>query len=716
VGSKCEHGECIGSCSPNTSSCADTNRVRRCREDGKSYSDFECPAAMTCVNGRCESQTAASCTFGQDICLDESTALTCIRNGSGYEVKECPSHTRCRAGKCMGSVCSPGVTSCVAATTSTTTAPADFNGVQTCNADGTGYIVEVCASGGTCLQNAETGKFSCWLQECTLNEKTCTDPTGKASTEYVRRCDSTLEGKYAWTAYRCEAPASCRSNSSTGTGCHTDCSPGAIRCSSDNTAVETCDSGGNWVANKCATSTDPDLVCVVVPTTKKQVCGDKDCRSWQANATDYATRGRCSGNLIRRCGENGRLAAAIACDEGQCIGDTSGIGTCKDATRCAHDDGWRECIASNDAYRTCIKGHWEFTQCDQGEPCNNMGTGLAACGSDCIAGKSRCVGADYQICGDDATWGSSQRCSSGQCNPTTGRCESACVPGQMRCAGDVVVASDGSSYGSKSVQLCSSNNAWGAATACGVSGGEVTLCRRSGVGETLGCVQCVGSAVQAGNEEGAVDSRCNPDGHGYQVCTASNTWPATSRSCSEKEHCAKQRDGSVTGSCSNRGCDTGTASLCVGYESVTSAIAINDCCQGECDNAAGLCLHRRSHYDPTCLETSTCFTGRYDTDGNAINETCCTGFCRSGQGCLRIKAKACQVTEACSITKVDHQSICCGSCPSGTGLCATGKDTKFPFGEFFGCGSASNLCLGVNACTLQASGSTSGAMFANCIE
>ena len=707
-GTSCESGVCLGSCEPGTTSCVDNQMFWQCDAELAGYVMRECPASMSCSNGACASNTAASCSFGQDVCLDEKTALVCMHDGSGYDVKDCPSATTCQAGKCWGPVCAAGVTACAS------TGAADFTGIQTCNGDGSGYDVTICNDAGRCVQNKDTGQYECYVPPCTSGAEVCGDPTtADESSNQVSRCETLANGKLGWVGYRCDSPASCVATSTTAAACHAECSPGDQRCSADGTATETCSSNGVWVASPCAKTGNVQDMCVQIPGTKQFTCGDKDCRTLATSVTTYASRGRCRSTYISLCGDDGRLGTASACEEGQCIVESDGFGTCKDPTRCNHDDGWSECVASADSFRTCLSGHWEFTLCAEGELCSNAGDGYAVCGNSCVPGRIRCVDADYQVCADDGTWVAIEHCGTGECNPLSNRCEPACSPDQLRCSGDIAVAPDGSSLGSRSVQGCTSGGAWGTPVTCTGS----TLCRRSGMGKHLGCVQCVGPQVTGGNEEGAVDSRCNADASGFQTCQADNTWPAQDTACTGTEHCVKQRDGAITGVCSNYGCSaTSTRSrVCVGYETVSTPVTIDDCCDGQCDTSTGACLHRRRQFDPSCTDTTSCSTGRVDPNGIAIVETCCNGYCKSGQGCLKVKAEACSKVTTCNITKVDHSTVCCGTCLT-SGLCSTGTDAQHPVGEYFTCGSSTNICWSIGNCSLQPSGSTSGAMFANCVE
>ncbi len=712
--SVCDSGACIGNCTTGTSSCTSGGLVRTCRSDETGYSESECPLSMSCLAGNCVSKTTANCTPGSSICLNETTALECLRDGSAHAVKDCPRETTCIGGKCFGTVCAAGESRCV------DSAVAPFSGVQTCNDDGTENLVTNCAAGAACVLNKVSGAPECYVAPCTLNEQVCGDPDSNSeSTTLLSRCETLYDGKIGWVAYRCEAPSTCKvtSNSSSSTrtaSCYLECTPGTQRCKDSN--VEVCSEDAKWEVTKCNRTNGTEDVCVFVPGTKQAVCGDKACKTLSSSATNYATRGRCSSDLISRCGEDARLGDAVACEKGQCMAATDGFGSCEEPSVCQHPDGWRECVSTNDSYVECVAGHWDPKLCDAGELCKEAAEGLAACGDHCVPGmQHRCVDAtNYQDCLDDGTWGPALPCGTGECNPKSNDCESACLPGDVRCIGEIVVASNGSSLGSRAMQFCSSNGNWTTPAYCNAN----TLCRRSGLGRTIGCVECVGGTVLGGNEEGAIDDRCSADLTGRQECEDDNTWPSYFDRCpGATEHCVKQRYGSMTGTCSDYGCKTSTerSKRCIGYETLSTSVKVDDCCAGECDSSNGKCLHRQRHFDSTCAAVSSCLTG-YDTSGTAIYEKqCCTGFCSSGNGCLKIKANACAAIESCAVTKLDHLGICCGNCQT-TGLCLKDGDSPHPMNEYFACGTSDNFCWGLGSCALKKSGDGTGAMFANCVE
>ncbi|HMA92445.1 MAG TPA: hypothetical protein VKP30_07150 [Polyangiaceae bacterium] len=715
TGLVCKDGSCTGKCNSGQSECINSHFVRTCRESGDAYSDYACPETTQCINGECKFLPGYRCYYDSTLCADESTMLECAPGGAAYTVKACPKGTKCdpNYGSCMGTVCVPGTSGCVSA------GLANYQGMVSCNADGSGYTIKPCKAGSQCLTNYMTDKAECYTPQCNRNEAVCGDRVnGTKSSTAMSRCQSTADGKLGWVVYQCDSPAICKQTAMTSATCSLDCIPGDQSCSSDGRGIETCNDYGEWETTPCNRAGGVEDRCVLLSETKQAVCGDRECAEL-TTAHDYQNRGRCALEKIRRCGPDGRLGTPVDCEEGKCTVDfANGMGVCDDNSRCDEEDGKRECVTDTmDSYRTCVEGHWQYTLCPPGEPCTELGSGLAACGGDCIEGQRRCFGLGYQDCGKDGNWGPEQVCKLGECNPKTNACEAVCAPGELRCSGDVLGASDGSSYGSRSYQICTASGSWGTATACAAN----ALCRVSGLGEPLGCVECVGSEVAGGNAEGARDSRCNEVATGRQDCQEDNTWPSSVVECqtssSGTAECVKQRDGTGRATCLDRGCLTSSkrATRCVGYEEVDAPILLDDCCAGDCDAEGGVCLHRRSHYDPTCPVTETCSTGRVDGEGNEVEEVCCAGFCVAGQGCLKLKAHACKAVEACAVTRVDHHSVCCGSCLAGTGQCTEEAQAPHPAGEFFTCGT--ELCWGLGSCVREDDSSgRPGAWFANCIE
>lgn len=713
-GFSCKDGSCSGNCSPGVSECIDNHRVRTCRESGDGYSDYGCPENTQCVKGACKFLPGYRCYYENTVCVDETTVLECSSSGTAYTVKTCPKGTQCDPtyDNCMGSVCVPGTSGCVSS------GLANYQGMVSCNADGSGYTIKPCKAGAQCLTDYTTNKAECYAPTCTRNEAVCGDRvSGTQSPNAMSRCQTAADGRLGWIVYHCDAPATCKQTATTAT-CSLECVPGDQSCSDDGTGIQTCNNYGEWETTPCNRAGGVEDRCVLLSETKRAVCGDRECAEL-SKSSGFRDRGRCAQEQIRRCGFDGRLAAPVDCEEGKCTVDSAdGMGVCDDITRCNHDEGWRECVTDTmDSFRTCVDGHWKYTLCPAGEPCTELGSGLAACGNDCVDQQRRCTGSGYQDCQSDGSWGAAQVCKLGECNPKTNACETVCVPGELRCSGAIVGASDGSSYGSQSYQVCTENGSWGTATSCRGS----SLCRVSGFGKHLGCVACVGPKVPGGNAEGTQDSRCNADATGRQECQADNTWPSAVVACQGSaegaSHCSKQRDGNGKTMCLDRGCPTPStrATRCVGYEDITTPVVLDDCCAGECDSQNGVCLHRKSHYDPACPATETCATGRTDGEGNEIEETCCAGFCVAGQGCLKIKADACATVEQCSVVHVDHHSVCCGSCLGSTGQCTTEAQAPHPVDEFALCGN--ELCWGLGSCLHQDdSWGRPGAWFANCIE
>jgi hypothetical protein len=127
-------------------------------------------------------------------------------------------------------------------------------------------------------------------------------------------------------------------------------------------------------------------------------------------------------------------------------------------------------------------------------------------------------------------------------------CVLECVPGEVRCTGTAVTAPDGVSSGFSQQAVCDSMGLLGTATACKTG----TVCRVSGAGEHIGCVECIGPNVLAGNEWGYMDTRCDTATAtvgNVQECGDNNAWQA-SRACAGGKSC-RTVNGSSCGVCYN---------------------------------------------------------------------------------------------------------------------------------------------------------------------
>ncbi|MFI5309217.1 MAG: hypothetical protein ACHQ53_17810, partial [Polyangiales bacterium] len=183
-------------------------------------------------------------------------------------------------------------------------------------------------------------------------------------------------------------------------------------------------------------------------------------------------------------------------------------------------------------------------------------TGLrnTVCGADCAPGEKRCnISDQVQSCGSDGKWATAKSCPVGACSTIgsmPGKRDAACVleclPGELRCTGTTVSAPDGVSTGFSEQAVCDSMGLLGTATACPTG----KVCRVSGAGEHLGCVECVGPDVLGGNDWGYMDTRCDTKTPAdVQECASGNTW-SPSRACSGGKTC-RVVNGTTCGTCYN---------------------------------------------------------------------------------------------------------------------------------------------------------------------
>jgi hypothetical protein len=171
-------------------------------------------------------------------------------------------------------------------------------------------------------------------------------------------------------------------------------------------------------------------------------------------------------------------------------------------------------------------------------------------------------------------------------------CVLECAPGRLRCGGTVVVAPDGTSgYGMEAA--CNDDGELETAVAC--AAGE--LCRVSGQGEHVGCVQCIGPEVLGGNALGIMDSRC-ADAANVQTCAADNTWSA-SRACTAGTTCT----GPVGATCGN--CLSAAGNLVVCTE---TNVNDQELCGGCTVNATALSVCTETAISALTTGAETCAT------------------------------------------------------------------------------------------------------------
>jgi hypothetical protein len=317
------------------------------------------------------------------------------------------------------------------------------------------------------------------------------------------------------------------------------CIPGVPRCHGD-FGYQQCEQDGTWgPPHSCAgySSDGTSSYCVMTVASPGSdpwaACVDPACWYWISRGfiPGPTQVGICtSSNTIRQCNGGGTLSTETC--EGVCtqVGVLDGrtLGYCGE--QCS--DGARECLGGA-VYRECQGGRWlaEIKTCEGGQICNPVGSGAipeVRCGGDCDPGTSRCAadGHSIETCSEDKVWEPGQTCTVGICRPAgpQAECQTECLSDQFDCAED----------GASSQRSCDELRHWAESSACP----EATSCRIS-AGQSLGCVQCVGSST-AGNEYGVSDSRC--EAGGVAQCGEDNAWQ-TAVPCSPGETCVELHAG-----------------------------------------------------------------------------------------------------------------------------------------------------------------------------
>jgi hypothetical protein len=577
VGESCLNGVCqigadggVRACVPGTRTCASDDVEKTCDADGTGWVERPCEDAEACLVDRCAPDPDASCDE-ESRCLDNDTALRCLGEASGFELVSCEGDTYCEFGRCRGPVCALG------------SVCAGLNQVREC-IDGLSFRDAQCGVNEVCKQDGDAAE--CVPQNCDAGATVCGDPRDATvdPLRFYSQClpgIETASGVPEWAVGECTGLLTCDpAFALSDNPCRQTCTPGAQTCRVDPEGIADgfaeCQDDGTWgPIQRCNPAAESRLQCVQRPTPDasalpEALCAEPVCAYVIANQAGVG--GSCDGAQLRACAEDGTLAGAQDCAVGICratsfvlLADGRLPGACDMELEC--QDGEQRCIfdglTPTPLYQVCADSAWSaaLETCDSDEPCleyvDGDGLSRSLCGAECAPGHRRC-GADgsLETCDANGAWATGDSCSAGSCvaiGNNDAACVLECAPGGLRCAGGVTTAPDGA-FGYTMQATCDADGVLEAAAAC--DAGE--LCRISGAGEHVGCVQCIGADVLGGNALGFLDSRCDPaDAARVQSCAADNTW-AASRACTSGTSCT----GPFSDSCGSCTSAAGNTVIC----------------------------------------------------------------------------------------------------------------------------------------------------------
>jgi hypothetical protein len=625
------------SCTAGAKECVNPRLARVCPSDGSGWLSVSCAVGELCAAGECKIDPNAACPAGAATCLNESTALRCKPDQKGYEQVTCPSGTTCQGQGLCGGGCIVGSSICL-----------DSGTVGTCN-DGKSFTPNACASDQACVRTAELPmkQAACKAAECHPQPNGCVSVCGDATNpsadpaKAISTCAETPNG-WKWTVTPCTGAATCNPAASQcatanpgmhlfEAACTTECTAGATRCVNlgGKSAVQTCGADGKWgsVANcnageGCATApNNPSLAR----------CVDAPCAV--TNST-----GVCVGDRIKACDQNGRLAQTAAdCAIGTCLQLSAGTGleapgTCVEQCKA----GDERCVSNGSTqFQTCQNGKWSGTStCPAIDAApalcfsyvNASGRPAKVCGAECSPGQSRCASGDggavsdeVQTCDATGHWATPTACSVGKCLASGNRatCVADCVPGTTVCVGANRAVTGTPYTGRDGFGTCTSNGllpttgttTCGAGLACRMVKGQAVVVSGNA------CLECIGTTVTSGNEDGFADTRCSNvagdagGGQAAQTCGANNAWVggAVADCSSLGRSCVSGSAGSVNkvDSCQFRnghyrsesyyasprpfhGPTTCTCAghYCNNYGAPTVCGAVPDCCGNSCSRAS----------------------------------------------------------------------------------------------------------------------------------
>lgn len=619
-------------CTPSAKECVSPALARVCPADGSGWVSQSCRDGEVCDKGDCKADPNVACIANTGACVSATTALRCRASLQGFEQITCPAGTTCEGeGLCAGA-CVVGSSICLGT-----------GSIGTC-LDGNTFTATACAGATLCV-DVSTSPYpvsACTAADCVPDAQGCNTVCGNKSsaaadqTKFTSTCIATPAG-FKWVAVGCTGITTCNpTGQSCGShgeaACASDCTPGQLRCSADKLSTQACGADGKWAgvtacnANPAATA----LVCQTSPVDPATaICGDAICASGAA--------GTCDATGLRKCGPDGKLAAAgTACATGICVttSNTSFGGAFPGVCAAECQAGDERCASSGaTSYQTCsASGRWTTPV---GCPSADGGAAAATCldfqtstqrpgkicGGTCAPSTTRCIAGDggagnnaIETCNALGQWSTPAVCTVGAC--TTGvagagaACVAQCIPNATVCVG-ATKAVPGTPYtGTDAYGACTTQGTLPTSGTTACTGSNV--CRKTSLGTVAAnvCVECVGPAVTGGNLNGAVDTRCsNAAGTAtgsadVQTCATDNTWTAGTLDCVASgktctspvvgspylvEACQKENRGHpVTDSyisansgqscvTSNRG-NLGAPQLCAG---------IADCCGSMCQRPNG---------------------------------------------------------------------------------------------------------------------------------
>jgi len=328
-----------GVCTPQQTKC-DGPKLLTCKTDGKSWAEFTCPKG--CANGQC----VQSCQGQPPVCINNQTLQYCDPSGALAQ-KACTQG--CTNGKCNEDTqqCQPNQTRC------SSSAP---NYVETCKADGTGWVLAQTACATKCVNGQCTGPS----QVCKAGETFCQN-------NVLFSCNVQAN---QWLQTPC--PNGCMTTNSV-SQCKGDCPAGFKQCINTK-QIKECDEAFNYKVTTC----------------------DYQCQNNQCAALCVANQLFCSneGKHIMKCSADGKTANAVescafGCDiqSVKCKNAACQIGETKCSTAqpnyieaCKPDQSGFQLIGQPCQFK-CVNGKCQNPVCTPGQL--KCGTdGIMACAAD----------------------------------------------------------------------------------------------------------------------------------------------------------------------------------------------------------------------------------------------------------------------------------------------------------------------------------------------